>query len=294
MAKCLFCERKSIFLRVNCEGFCKECVPRVEARRRDVEENRRKEEELRAARLREEEERRIREEEIRKHTDDYGNYIGDYFTTSKVRVAGVTHKNGRRSRQTILRQLFWKDDPYQRVNKNKCIDLVATTFNGEPAVEVWIHHKQSREQLGYIPKDMALFFHQNLYRLNLCENFEVYGGGIGADGERYSFGCSFTADFMNTVGQGKVDSCLFDAFIYKKQLQSSTNKANINTKLFKAFCKRYPHARLIGCSPLPDAEYGLVIYVEDVELIYIKYDCDSQSAVIEFSENYREPEFIKI
>lgn len=294
MAKCLFCERKSIFLRVNSEGFCKECIPRVAARRRDAEEKRRKEEERQAARLKEEEERRRREEEIRKHTDAYGNYIGDYFTLSETKVAGVTHKNGRRSRQTILRQIYWKDEPYQRVNKNKCIELVATTFNDEPAVEVWVHHKQSREQLGYIPKEMASFFHDNLYRLNSCEDFEVYGGGLGDDGERLSFGCSFTAKFMNQAGQGNVDDCLFDAFLLKKQLQSSTDKANINAKLLKAFSKRYPHAWLIGCSPLPDAEYGLVIHVEDVELIYVKYDINSQSAIIEFSENYREPEYIKI
>lgn len=304
MAKCLFCERKSLFLRVNDEGYCRDCVPRVAARRKEEAEKRRKEEERRlaaASKAAEEqrlaEERKRIEEEYRKRHDEYGNHIGDYFTTSEVTVAGVTFKNGRRSRQTILRQIYWKDEPYQRVNKNKCIDLVATTYNDEPAVEVWVHHKQNREQIGYIPKEMAPFFHQNLYRLNSCEDFEVYGGGIDSDGERHSFGCRFTAKLMNVVGQGAVDSSLFDAFLYKKKLQSSTDKGDINVKLYKAFCKRYPHAWLIGCSHLPDSQYGLIIHLEDVnfdKLIYVKYDDDSNSALIEFSGNYREPELIKL
>lgn len=52
MAKCLFCERKSIFLRVNSDGYCKECVPRVAARQKEIEDRRKKEEELLSERRR--------------------------------------------------------------------------------------------------------------------------------------------------------------------------------------------------------------------------------------------------
>lgn len=294
MAKCNFCERKSIFLRVNSEGYCKECVPRVEARRREAEEKRRIEEERQIAQKKAEEERRRRDEELRRLTDEYGNHIGPYFTLCETSVAGVTYKNGRRSRQTILRQIFWKDEPYQRVNKSKCIDLVATTFEGEPAVEVWVHHKQSREQIGYIPKELSAFFHENLYRLDMCEDFEVYGGGVGSDGERHNFGCKFVAKFVNKIGQGDMDSNLYDSFLYKKQLQSSTDNKDINYKLFKAFSKLYPHAWLIGCTPLPDNGVGLVMYVSNNCPIYVKYDIDTHSAVIEFSDKSRAPEFVKV
>ena len=130
--------------------------------------------------------------------DDLGHEIGSVNTFVKITVAGVTYKNGRRNRQTILRQIYWKDTPYNRIDPEDCIDLVPTEYEGSPAVEVWVRNKKAREQIGYIPKEEATFFYDNMYRYDGHFDFEVYGGGITSEGKRLNYGASFTARFKNT------------------------------------------------------------------------------------------------
>lgn len=62
-------------------------------------------------------------------------------------VAGVTFKNGRRSRQAILRAMKYGDPPYDKVE----ITLKKTTFEGKPAIEVWANE----ELIGFVPKDLV-------------------------------------------------------------------------------------------------------------------------------------------
>lgn len=280
MAKCLFCERKSIFLRVNAEGYCKDCVPRVAARRRDEEEKKREEAERIAENRRLEEERRRIEEERRKRTDEYGHEVGILYTFVPVTVAGVTFKNGRRSRQTILREIYWKDDPYKRIDPNKIVELEATTYNGEPAVEVWVHHKQTREQIGYIPREDAAFFSENMYRYASSYGFEVYGGGTTSDGERLSFGCSFTARFFNKAGQGEIDESLYNAMLYYKQLESSTPPDSGHYAAYQAFRRQYKEANVIGVSPMSGSDDGIIVHLSADTEIHVNRTDDSYSFAI--------------
>lgn len=131
------------------------------------------------------------------HYDEFGHRVISHYTVIPITVAGVTFKNGRRSRQTILRQIFWKDEPYQRYDPDDCIDLVTTVFDNEPAVEIWFRNKKSREMIGYIPKEEAPFFCDNMNRYDGHFDFSVYGGGKNDDGSPRSFGASFTVRFRN-------------------------------------------------------------------------------------------------
>lgn len=76
-------------------------------------------------------------------------YLENSWLNSRFQTcvaAGVTFKNGRRQRQTILRQMKFKDEPYSGWVE---LTLKKTEFNGEPAVEIWTDQD---EQVGYIGK----------------------------------------------------------------------------------------------------------------------------------------------
>lgn len=109
--------------------------------------------------------------------DAYGHTVLGPYTVLDIRVAGVTFKNGRRHRQTILRQVKWHDAPYERIDDENCLDFVVTEYEGEKAVEIWIKNKKAREQIGYVPKEEADFFHRNMEYLDKYFDFKVYGGG---------------------------------------------------------------------------------------------------------------------
>lgn len=261
MARCLFCERKSIFLRVNDDGYCKDCVPRVAARRKAEEEKRRKAEELHQAHLKEEEEKRLAEERYRQTHDKFGHEINSYFTFVPIRVSGVTYKNGRRSRQTILRNIYFNDEPYARIDKNKCVDFVPTDYEGEKAVEVWVYNGKTREQIGYIPRDEASFFYDNLSRFHSCFDFVVSGGGKDSAGEPIPWGAGFTARFFNLPGQGKVNKSSFSAFEFMKHLETYDPEANGLCIAYSSFKKKFPHAFVCGCTPDPIDANKLIINV---------------------------------
>lgn len=124
-------------------------------------------------------------------TDSLGHEMNDLYIFCPITVAGVTFKNGRRHRQSILRAIYWKDSPYHRINKSSCLDFVKTEFDGKPAVEVWVSGVGVREMIGYIPKAEAAFFAEHLDSFHSIFDFEVYGGGD------HSYGCSFVARFIN-------------------------------------------------------------------------------------------------
>lgn len=88
----------------------------------------------------------------------------------RIKVAGVTFKNGRKSRQTILRKIHFKDEPFDK-------DLEATLqreeFEGAPAFAVFIND----EQIGYIPKEHVQYVQENFARCDGITHIDVYGGG---------------------------------------------------------------------------------------------------------------------
>lgn len=117
-----------------------------------------------------------------------GHRQGSLYEFVPVTVAGVTFSNGRRQRQTILRQIYWKDEPY---NKELDVTLRQGEYEGAPTVEVWVNE----EQIGFVPKEQVPFFVQNWHRLHSVFDLEVSGGGKRPDGERVPFGATFTARF---------------------------------------------------------------------------------------------------
>lgn len=281
MAKCLFCDRKSLFLRVNAEGYCKDCVPCVAARKREEAERIRKEEAQRIASLKAEEDKRLAQELYRKSHDEFGHNMNDYFTFVPLRVAGVTYKNGRRSRQTILRNIYFKDDPYSQVDKDNCIDFVATNFEGDKAVEIWVFNKKTREQIGYVPRNEASFFFNNLPRLHSCFDFTISGGGKNVEGDQISWGAGFTARFFNLPGQGKVDSASFSAFELMKRLDSSDAKADGLSIAYSFFKKKFPHASIYGCVSDPNDANKLIINVGGDKNVVAIYNPSSNSVTID-------------
>lgn len=107
------------------------------------------------------------------------------------RVAGVTFKNGRRSRQTILRQIHFHDAPYENDPE---IRLNLTSFEGEPAVEVFAND----EQIGNISKaDLPLIL-PLLDKIKHIEP-EVTGGGTNKDGEQITYGMKLLITFTVPV-----------------------------------------------------------------------------------------------
>lgn len=181
-----------------------------------------------------------------------------------ITVSGVTFKNGRRSRQTILREIYWKDEPYDKVDTSSCVELVKTEFEGNPAVEVWVKSKSAREMIGYIPKSEASFFAEHLEDFLGITDFHVYGGGD------HSYGCSFSARFANKMigsnGEIPEEIKLFEQ--YKEPDNTSTHAI-----ICKAFLRQYPHAMITGCQP--DGEDSLLIFLAHKPSHIATYDAFS-------------------
>lgn len=98
----------------------------------------------------------------------------------RFRVAGVTFKNGRKTRQAILRAFKWGDENIESV------DLEQYEYEGRPAVYVKIND----QIIGNIPSDTTgtfLEYEQKYKRDNV--HCEVYGGTKLDDGSRTNYGC---------------------------------------------------------------------------------------------------------
>lgn len=90
------------------------------------------------------------------------------FLTTKI--AGVTFKDGRKSRQTILRRLYWKDEPF---NKNSAeVTLDRGEYEGKPAFAVLLNDVKA----GYVPAEHAQFLEDNFDRCDGVTHIEAYHG----------------------------------------------------------------------------------------------------------------------
>lgn len=114
--------------------------------------------------------------------------VPETFEKVNVKVAGVTYANGRRQRQTILREIHWKDKEYSGSVR---VSLRPVEYEGKPTIEVWTN----KEQIGSIPKEQTSFFVENWSRLVDCVGLKIYGGGTKKNGEPLSYGASFIARF---------------------------------------------------------------------------------------------------
>lgn len=88
----------------------------------------------------------------------------------KTRIAGVTFKDGHKSRQTILRRLYWKDDPFDK-NEAEVI-LERGEYEGKPAFAVMLNG----EKAGYVPAEHVQFIEDNFERCDGVTHIEAYCG----------------------------------------------------------------------------------------------------------------------
>lgn len=88
----------------------------------------------------------------------------------KTKVAGVTFKDGRQSRQTMIRRLYWKDEPF---DKNEAeVTLQREEYDGKPAFAVLLNDRK----IGYVPAEHSLYISDNLDRCDGVTHIEAYRG----------------------------------------------------------------------------------------------------------------------
>ena len=112
----------------------------------------------------------------------------DTIQRMNERVAGVTYSNGRRQRQTILREIYWHDKAYAG---KVVLTLKVGEYEGKQTVEVWANE----EMIGYIPAAQKDYFLEHWHQLAGLSTLDVSGGGETQSGEPIPFGASFVAAF---------------------------------------------------------------------------------------------------
>lgn len=109
------------------------------------------------------------------------------YTYLNFKVVGVTYKNGRKHRQTILRTYKHKDDEIVS------IDFEQYLYEGRPAVYVKIND----EIVGNVPKELIEDFleMERLYK-RVDVDCTIYGGTKKYDGSRTNYGCEITIKYF--------------------------------------------------------------------------------------------------
>ena len=107
------------------------------------------------------------------HGGNPAMYSQNGFDFLRTKVAGVTFKNGRKSRQTILRKIYFKDEPFNKGDME--LSVQRGEWEGKPAFGVFVNG----EQIGSIPAEHVPFLEEHFSSLDGITNIEVYGGGEG-------------------------------------------------------------------------------------------------------------------
>lgn len=113
--------------------------------------------------------------------------INTKYIFFNFKVAGVTFKNGRKTRQAILRAFRWGDEEL------KYCEFEEYEFEGKPAVYV----KLNDQVVGNVPADKVSEFlelEKTHKRDNV--NVDVYGGAKLDDGSRTNYGCEITIRYL--------------------------------------------------------------------------------------------------
>lgn len=225
------------------------------------------------------------------------------ISSRTINVAGVTFKNGRRSRQTILKQIYWKDSPYNTIDYEDFLSLNTTEYEGEPAIEVWVRSKKDTELIGYIPKNDVAFFIHNFDRIVRYENFSVSGGGTAPNGEPISYGASFTVFFKNAENTDGTPVAPDESYLYARRIASETlaryslddrydlEMAKLNAEYcFAVFCYDYPaycNATYEVDTLIADAYHTTInIFFLGKKLCSVRYD-RKDNDVYCYDENHR-------
>lgn len=105
----------------------------------------------------------------------------------RFKVAGVTFKNGRKTRQAILRAFKWGDEIPETV------DFEQYEYEGRPAVYVKIND----QIVGNVPADTTETFleHEKLYKRDNI-HCDIYGGSKLDDGSRTNYGCEIIIRYL--------------------------------------------------------------------------------------------------
>jgi len=105
-------------------------------------------------------------------------------------VAGVTFKNEKRSRQTILGQIYHEKPPYIG---DIDIHLEKYEFEDEPAVGVYTND----EQLGNISRDDLDYVLSRWDDYREVSAFDVIGGGKSYESEKLNYGLQIRIEFSS-------------------------------------------------------------------------------------------------
>lgn len=102
----------------------------------------------------------------------------DEYEFINFKVAGVTFRNGHKERQSILRKIYFKDEPFDTGEYE--LTLSRYEYEGKPAFSVCV----DGEQIGNLPADLCDYVSGNFSRIDSFSYFNVYRIG----GEGYNFG----------------------------------------------------------------------------------------------------------
>ena len=100
----------------------------------------------------------------------------------RIKLAGVTFKNGRKSRQSILRAIKFRDGEF---SDGVELELKPYEWEGQPAYGVYANG----QQIGNIPADKVAYIAENKGRIICFSGINVYGGGRDEEGQAKNFGC---------------------------------------------------------------------------------------------------------
>ena len=100
----------------------------------------------------------------------------------RIKLAGVTFKNGRKSRQSILRAIKFRDGEF---SDGVELELKPYEWEEQPAYGVYANG----QQIGSVPADKVAYIAENKGRIVGFSAIEVYGGGRDEEGQLKNFGC---------------------------------------------------------------------------------------------------------
>lgn len=185
--------------------------------------------------------------------DIYGHQIGALYTSVPIRIAGVTFKNDRRSRQTILREIMWHDEPYSKTDSEVNLNFRESEFEGAPCIEIYVQNDRGDyEQLGFVPQKEVAFFVDNWDLYDSFSHFSVYGGKM-PDGTYKNYGASLTLLFKNTPENQRIFDQHARAEEEEKRKQEEAEAPY--KRAFELFCIDYPEITHGGFARVNTSEY---------------------------------------
>jgi len=114
-------------------------------------------------------------------------HLTSLYIFLSFKAAGVTFKNGRKTRQAILRAFKWGDETPETVNFERYL------YEGRDAVYIKIND----QIIGNIPSDHVqtfLEYEEKYKRDNI--NCDIYGGNKLDDGSRTNYGCEIFVRYI--------------------------------------------------------------------------------------------------